>query len=65
MLYRWGKEVIFDKEITASGLPLYESVDYSSLTEGTQFMIMEGGNKVREGIINEIFQHIPAKELKK
>ena len=50
-----GEEVIFDKEIIASALPLYEGMDYSGLTEGTEFMIMEGGNKVGEGIIDEIF----------
>ena len=60
-----GEEVVFDKEIIASALPLYEGVDYSGLTEGTEFMIMEGGNKVGEGVIDEIFQHIPAKEFKK
>jgi len=59
-----GEEVIFDKEIIASALPLYEGVDYSGLTKGTEFMT-EGGNKVGEGVIDEIFQHIPAKELKK
>ena len=56
-----GKEVIFDKEIIASALPLYESVNYSALTEWTQFMIMKVGKRV----INEIFQHIPAKKFKK
>ena len=60
-----GEEVIFDKEIIASALPLYEGVDYSALIEGTQFMIMEGGNRVGEGVVNEIFQHIPAKEFRK
>jgi hypothetical protein len=60
-----GEEVIFDKEIIASALPLYEGVDYSGLTKGTEFMIMEGGNKVGEGVIDEIFQHIPAKEFRK
>ena len=60
-----GEEVIFDKEIIASALPLYEGVDYSGLTEGAKFMIMEGGNIVGEGIVNEVFQHISAKELKK
>ena len=43
-------------------MPLYEGIDYSGLTEGTEFMIMESGNKVGEGIINEVFQHIPAKK---
>lgn len=60
-----GEEVVFDKEIMASALPLYEEIDYSALTEGTKFMIMEGGNIVGEGIVNEVFQHISTKELKK
>ena len=60
-----GEEVVFDKEIIASALPLYEEIDYSGLTEGTKFMIMEGGNIVGEGTVNEVFQHISAKELKK
>ena len=49
----------------ASALPLYEEIDYSGLTEGTKFMIMEGGNIVGEGTVNEVFQHISAKESKK
>ena len=64
-IWQITEEVIFDKEIIASALALYEGVDYSALIEGTQFMIMEGGNKVGEGVVNEIFQHIPAKEFKK
>lgn len=54
-----GEEVIFDKEIIASALPLYEGVDYSGLTKGTEFMIRKGGNKVGERVIDEVFQHIP------
>ena len=49
----------------ASALPLYEEIDYSGLTEGTKFMIMEGGNIVGEGTVNEVFQHISAKEWRK
>ena len=60
-----GEEVIFDKEIITFALPLYDGVDYSGLTERTEFMIMEGGNKVGKGVIDEIFQHIPAKEFNK
>ena len=60
-----GEEVVFDKEIIASALPLYDGVDYSGLTEGTKFMIMEGRNIVGEGIVNEVFQHISSKEFKK
>ena len=40
-------------------LPVYETVDYSALQAGTEFLIMEGGNIVGEGIVKEIFQHKP------
>ena len=52
-----GEDVIFDKEIDANALPLYETVDYSTLQAGSEFFIMEGGNIVGEGIVKEIFQH--------
>ena len=54
-----GEEVIFDKPIRANALPANEDVDYSSLQEGTEFLIMEDGNIVGEGIVKEIFQHKP------
>jgi translation elongation factor Tu len=54
-----GEDVIFDKEIGANTLLLYETVDYSALQAGTEFFIMEGGNIVGEGIVKEIFQHKP------
>lgn len=54
-----GEYVIFDKQIVANALPLYENVDYSDLRAGTEFFIMEGGNIVGEGIVKEIFQHKP------
>ena len=54
-----GEEVIFDKPIRANALPVNEDVDYSSLQEGTEFLIMEDGNIVGEGIVKEIFQHKP------
>jgi len=54
-----GEDVILDKEIGANALPLYETVDYSALKAGTEFLIMEGGNIVGEGIVKEIFQHKP------
>ena len=54
-----GEDVIFDKQIGANALPLYENVDYSDLRAGTEFFIMEGGNIVGEGIVKEIFQHKP------
>ena len=54
-----GEDVIFDKQIRANALPVYETVDYSALQAGTEFFIMEGGNIVGEGIVKEIFQHKP------
>ena len=54
-----GEEVIFDKPIGANALPENEAVDYSILQEGTEFLIMEDGNVVGEGIVKEIFQHKP------
>ena len=54
-----GEEVIFDKPIGANALPENEAVDYSILQEGTEFLIMESGNIVGEGIVKEIFQHKP------
>lgn len=54
-----GEEVIFDQPIRANALPANEDVDYSSLQEGTEFIIMEGSTIVGEGIVKEIFQHKP------
>ena len=54
-----GEEVIFDKPIGANALPENEAVDYSSLQEGTEFLIMEGSNIVGEGVVRDIFQHKP------
>ena len=59
-----GEDVIFDKSIQANVLPVYENVDYSSLQEGTEFLIMEGSNIVGEGIVKEIFQHKPHERKK-
>ena len=52
-----GEDVIFDKEIGANALLLYETVDYSALQAGTEFLIVEGGNIVGEGLVKEVFQH--------
>ena len=52
-----GEDVIFDKSIRANALPIKEDIDYSVLQVGTEFLIMEGGNVVGEGIVKEIFQH--------
>ena len=54
-----GEDVIFDKPIQANALPVYETVDYSSIQPGAEFLIMEGGNIVGEGIVKAIFQHKP------
>ena len=54
-----GENVIFDKDIGANALPLYETVDYSALQAGTEFFIMEGENIVGKGSVKEIFQHKP------
>ena len=49
-----GEDVIFDKPIQANALPVYETVDYSAIQAGAEFLIMEGGNIVGEGIVKEI-----------
>lgn len=54
-----GEDVIFDKQIGANVLPVYETVDYSALQAGTEFLIMEDRNIVGEEIVKEIFQHKP------
>ena len=54
-----SKDVIFDKPIQANALPVYETVDYSAIQIGAEFLIMEGGNIVGEGIVKAIFQHKP------
>ena len=54
-----GEDLTFDKQMGANALPVYESVDYSALQAGTEFLIIEGGNIVGEGIVKEIFQHKP------
>ena len=54
-----GEDVIFDKQIGANALPVNEDIDYSALQVGTEFLIMDSGNVVGEGIVKEIFQHKP------
>ena len=54
-----GEDVIFNRPIRTNALPANEDVDYSSLQEGTEFLVMESGNIVGEGIVKEIFQHKP------
>ena len=57
-----GEAVIFDQPIRANALPVNEDVDYSSLQEGTEFLIMEGSTIAGEGLVKEIFQHGPYKK---
>ena len=57
-----GEDVIFDKPVRANALTIIEDVDYSSLQEGTEFLIVEGSTIVGEGIVKEIFQHGPHKK---
>lgn len=52
-----GEDVIFDKSIRANALPVNEDIDYSALQVGTEFLIMDSGNIVGEGVVKEIFQH--------
>ena len=54
-----GEDVIFDKSIRANALPVNDDIDYSALQAGTEFLIMDSGNVVGEGIVKEIFQHKP------
>ena len=51
------------KQIRANALPLHETVDYSALQAGTEFLIIEDGNIVGEGIVKAIFNinHIGSK----
>lgn len=54
-----GEDVIFDKTIRANALPMNEDVDYSSLQESTEFLVMGGSAIIGEGLVKEIFQHKP------
>ena len=54
-----GEDVIFNRPIRANALPMNETPDPSALQAGTEFLIMESGNIVGEGIVKEIFQHKP------
>ena len=52
-----GEDIIFDRPIRTNALPVNEDIDYSALQVGTEFLIMDGGNIVGEGIVKEILQH--------
>ena len=51
-----GEDVIFDKSIQANVLPVYENVDYSSLQEESELLILESNIIVGEGTVREIFK---------
>ncbi len=51
------EKVSFDEDTEAVVLPLYEGVDYSKLSVGKHFFIMEGAQKIGEGVVKEIFLH--------
>ena len=50
-----SEDVTFDKSIRANALPVNEDIDYSALQAGTEFLIMESGNIVGEGIVKKSF----------
>ena len=52
-----GEDVIFDQPVRANALPINEDIEYSALQVGTEFLIMDSGNVVGEGLVKEIFQH--------
>ena len=49
-----GQEANFDTWVKCLVSPLYEDIDYSGLTYGTEFYVMEGPNKVGEGVVDQI-----------
>ena len=52
-----GEEFVFEKEILRIIQPIYtETVDYSKLTIGTEFFILEGSTLVGEGIVIDKFK---------
>ena len=57
-----GEDVYFDQPIRSNALPVNEDIDYSALQEGTEFLIIDGGMVVGEGLVEEIFQHRPYKK---
>lgn len=52
----------FGEEAICCVFPIYQEIDYSNLKEKTCFFIMEGSNKVGEGMVEEVFIH---KKIKK
>ena len=52
-----GDVCVFDKEIEAIVVSVYEGVGYHKLVKGTKFLVMEGPHIVGEGIVMEVFEN--------
>lgn len=46
-----GETVVLGKPVLATAQLVYEQVDYTPLVEGAEFFVVEGANKVGEGIV--------------
>lgn len=49
-----GDICVYDKEIEAIVVPLYEGVGYHKLVKGAEFLIMEGPHVVGEGVVRDV-----------
>ena len=49
-----GNISVFDEEIDAIVVSLYEGVGYHKLVKDTEFLIMEGPHTVGEGLVEEV-----------
>lgn len=49
-----GDEGVFDKEIYALAVSVYEGVGYHKLVKDTEFLIVEGPHTVGEGIVKDV-----------
>ena len=49
-----GDACVYDKEIDAIVVSLYEGVGYHKLVKGAEFLIMEGPHIVGEGIVKDV-----------
>lgn len=59
-----GSACEFNEAVSAIVLPVYEDVHYNKLTINTPFFVMEGPNIVGEGVVEDIFPHIPYEKFK-
>ncbi len=51
-----GDESVFDKEIYALAVSIYEGVGYHKLVNDAEFLIMEGPYIVGEGVVKEVYK---------